>query len=240
MMLLLLVGPIRAQDGADDCPSPPIFEAEAFGRVTPGDANNVRDVPSRDGELVGQIPGGGLFQVTGEAACDDRFTWVPVEAGDLVGWTVQGTATDTFVEPVVGEVFSDDVLQIVFPEDFAGDVITERREPSNSQSGSLPQFLIYDVFAPSDGDDAPEQVMYLYILAVEEVTDEMWVPTQALERLKPILSGEWDISDPIFEITPPNEPTRNREFVTFPIGAGSVRILVARQHEVPMAAGRGV
>ncbi len=70
------------------------------GRVTPGAPNNLRSAPSRSGGLLGQIPGGGMFLVLSEPICAEGFIWRQVNYNGLIGYTVEGTGSEYFVEPV--------------------------------------------------------------------------------------------------------------------------------------------
>lgn len=70
-------------------------------RVVPGDANNVRAQPSRQAELISQIPGGGVFNVLEGPTCADGFAWYKVDyQGQVIGWTVEGTADEYWLEPI--------------------------------------------------------------------------------------------------------------------------------------------
>lgn len=70
-------------------------------RITPGDANNVRDQPSRQGNLVGQVPGEGVFTVLEGPVCADGLAWWRINYLYAVeGWTVEGSATEYFTEPI--------------------------------------------------------------------------------------------------------------------------------------------
>lgn len=91
---------IYAQEDPN-CPGAPLprLTVGAQARVLPGDANNVRDLPSRAGALVGSIPGGEAFSVLDGPACADGFNWWQVEYGDLFGWTVEGSGTEYWIEP---------------------------------------------------------------------------------------------------------------------------------------------
>jgi len=73
----------------------------AVGQVTAGAANNVREAPTAEAELVGQIPGEGEFTVLDGPVCAEDLTWWQVETpdGSLTGWTVAGTADEYWVEP---------------------------------------------------------------------------------------------------------------------------------------------
>jgi uncharacterized protein YraI len=98
-------------------------------RVRPGTPNNVRSQPSLNADRVGQIPGGGVFDVTGGPVCVDGYTWWQVEYSDVVGWTAEGSADDYWLQPVWMEDVSmpaddqqlpDDVLQGMAMTGFGG------------------------------------------------------------------------------------------------------------------------
>jgi len=73
------------------------------GRVLPGDANNVRDQPSTEGNRIGQIPGEAEFSVLEGPVCDAQGrAWWQVDYNGLVGWTVGGQGSSHYVE-LVGE-----------------------------------------------------------------------------------------------------------------------------------------
>lgn len=99
-LLTLWVGPNLAQD-IKTCPSSPPMRLSigGYGRVTPGDANRVRDTPSRSGALVGIIEGGRSFEVLDGPTCGDGLTWWQVDDGALVGWTVEGADGEYWLEP---------------------------------------------------------------------------------------------------------------------------------------------
>ena len=72
---------------------------DMIARVTPGSPNRVRNAPSTEGELIGDIPGEGEFYVLNGPVCADGFAWWYVEHEGLVGWTVEG-GDDYWLEPV--------------------------------------------------------------------------------------------------------------------------------------------
>ena len=87
---------------AETCPGslPPRLIVGQMGRVTPGDANNVRGDASPDAELTGQIPGAAAFNVLEGPVCNSNRTWWKVEYQGLVGWTVEGSTDSYWLEPV--------------------------------------------------------------------------------------------------------------------------------------------
>ncbi len=68
------------------------------GRVTPGDANNLRDKPG--GKIIGAIPGGEFFNIVGGPQCgSDGLTWWKVSYKNLTGWTPEGQGATYWLEP---------------------------------------------------------------------------------------------------------------------------------------------
>lgn len=69
-------------------------------RVLPGDPNNIRERPGLGSRVLGLIPGGGTFAVTGGPFCADGITWWIVSYNDITGWTAEGQGSTYFVEPL--------------------------------------------------------------------------------------------------------------------------------------------
>lgn len=85
------------------CPGflPSHLQVGGQGRVLPGVANNLRSAPSVNGQLVGQIPGGGVFVVLEGPSCDAAgIAWWRVSYQNLIGWTGEGQGTTYWVEPL--------------------------------------------------------------------------------------------------------------------------------------------
>lgn len=100
--------PVFAQaDACTNVPAPRLTVGEQ-GRVTPGNANNVRAEASRSAALVGQIPGGERFEVLAGPTCADGLNWWQVRYGDLEGWTVEAVGLDYWLEPY--DLYSPSIL----------------------------------------------------------------------------------------------------------------------------------
>lgn len=70
-------------------------------RVMPGPANNVRDRASRQGALLGQVPADAVFAVLEGPVCADGFAWWRINYLNFIeGWTVEGTSSEYFLEPI--------------------------------------------------------------------------------------------------------------------------------------------
>lgn len=94
----LVIGSLAQED--PNCPGAPTPQLgiNGQGRVTPGDANNVRDIPAKSGTKTGEIPGGEIFNVLEGPTCADGLNWWRVSYKDLTGWTVEGQGMDYWVE----------------------------------------------------------------------------------------------------------------------------------------------
>lgn len=82
-----------------DLPEPRLIIGQR-GQVTPGNANNLRDVPSTSGGRLGQIPGGGVFEVLEGPVCAEGFNWWKVSFAGVEAWTVEGNDGDYWLEPI--------------------------------------------------------------------------------------------------------------------------------------------
>lgn len=90
-----------AQDDAV-CPDslPPILVIGELGRVLPGDPNRLRAEPSTNGAELGSVPGGAVFTVLDGPVCAEGYTWWQVDYSGSIGWTVQGSSTTYWIEPL--------------------------------------------------------------------------------------------------------------------------------------------
>jgi Tol biopolymer transport system component len=103
LLPFVLINELSAQS---TCTLPPRLVIGGQGQVTPGEANNVRDIPARSGTKIGEIPAEAVFTVLDGPVCADEFHWWQVDYQGLIGWTVEGSGSDYFVEPVEGVVAS--------------------------------------------------------------------------------------------------------------------------------------
>ncbi len=94
--ILAFSSPSAAQE---NCPTPRL-SIGGQGRVVPGSSNRIRDSATTSGQQIGQIPGGGVFDVLEGPECVEGYLWWGVNFQGLEGWTVEGNASDYFVEPV--------------------------------------------------------------------------------------------------------------------------------------------
>ena len=104
LALMMSFIPVAAQEESEasacvDAPAPRLIVG-GFGRVLPGDANNERDRPARDAQLLGSIPGGTGFSVIEGPVCTDGLNWWYVKTDEITGWTVEGSDTEYWIEPL--------------------------------------------------------------------------------------------------------------------------------------------
>jgi hypothetical protein len=95
---------------------PPDFAGYLPSRLIPGQqmarvmeggsANRLRSEPSVEGELLGTIePGTTIDAVLTGPACGDDFVWWLVQVNGIIGWTVESSAPDYYLEPLDGRPF---------------------------------------------------------------------------------------------------------------------------------------
>lgn len=94
-------GTLVAQQNATACPGTLASRLVAGeqGRVAPGNANNIRSTASTDGQLLGEIPAGGTFLILEGPTCAGGYAWWRVDYNGTVGWTVEGSDTEYWLEP---------------------------------------------------------------------------------------------------------------------------------------------
>ncbi len=95
--------PVATTATADGCPTalPPRLVIGGQARVTPGQPNLIRTLPSKStGSVVGQIPAGGVFNVIGGPQCGDGLRFWQVTYNGQTGWTAEGQGTSYWLEPL--------------------------------------------------------------------------------------------------------------------------------------------
>jgi Bacterial SH3 domain len=86
------------------CPGAPVFRLAAGMRATvsqnPPIPSRVREQPSLQGKLVGQIEPGEVVTVLEGPRCADNYAWWKVQsAKGLMGWTVEGDKRNYWLVP---------------------------------------------------------------------------------------------------------------------------------------------
>lgn len=169
--LLLVFGVSSFVVGAQDanCGLASRFESGMVGRVLPGDANRVRAEADRNADQTGTLPGGHYFRALDGVACSGGYTWRQIEVSNgtdvLQGWTVEGTATDYFVEalPYHGYGISYEGVSFFVPESI-GDGATVNFSPADLSSDETHVTFPADVRFALTGDypdpDYDEQYDY--------------------------------------------------------------------------------
>lgn len=96
---IVAIIPTHSQTECPTAPTPQLIIGQQ-GNVTPGPPNNVRDLPSRDGVLIGEIPGASVFVVLDGPVCDGEIYWWQVDYEGLIGWTAEGKNDTYWVVPI--------------------------------------------------------------------------------------------------------------------------------------------
>jgi WD40 repeat protein len=118
MLLLCVASPVWAQQAGDascDGLNPVALIVGEAGRVSAGNANNVRATPGTTGERLGAIPGGAQFSVLDGPQCADGFVWWQVDYQGLIGWTVDGADGEQWLFPVDADEAAQPTSEPPFP-----------------------------------------------------------------------------------------------------------------------------
>jgi hypothetical protein len=107
MLVVFALAGLAAQPASADyysgtCDQPARLSIGGRGRVTswPNQPNRVRDYPVFGATVLGYIPVGGVFDVTGGPYCNQGTIWWQVSYNGVSGWTGEGNGYDTYwLEP---------------------------------------------------------------------------------------------------------------------------------------------
>jgi|GEM_PF-6731918 hypothetical protein len=130
--LLVWLAALSSAQESVSCPGtlPSRLAPGEEARVTPGGSNNVRDLPSRSGTRVGELPAGTVFTVLEGPVCADNLAWYRVSATGVEGWTVESVEARYALEPMVAGVpadalaVTDSGVSVGFPLALADDRLT--------------------------------------------------------------------------------------------------------------------
>lgn len=83
--------------------APPIqiVEGDTARVIAPTVPNRIRSLPTTAGAILGEVPGGGEFIIRGGPECADGYTWFQIEFNGIIGWTVEGSGGNYFIEPII-------------------------------------------------------------------------------------------------------------------------------------------
>jgi WD40 repeat protein len=97
MAVFSIFSPAHAQG---TCSVPPRLTIGKLAQVIDTSPNNVRALPARDSELVGEIPAGASFLVVDGPTCDEAsdLVWWQVDYQGLIGWTAEGQGETYWLE----------------------------------------------------------------------------------------------------------------------------------------------
>ena len=170
---------------ADSCASvlSPGLTTKAFGRVTPGNSNNVRESATKTGKLLGKIPGGDSFYVLDGPKCVDGLNWWRVRYLDFEGWTVEADNKDYWLEPYkpsfnvttqekVTHVEYDEALKLSFDFDntFAKDVDYDFSIANFQSQSPLPEYICFNLRF-----DPPQEYTYNQLCVVRTTNMDDYV-----------------------------------------------------------------
>jgi hypothetical protein len=193
--------PLPQGVGANICPGtqPSMLMPGRVGRVSTKSAapNRVRD-EAATGNVVGQIPSGGYFDVIAGPKCINDMAWFQVKAENGVeGWMGEGTADEYWVEPLVQDAQNIsgqtiEMLELVFtlPEEISSMTRTGEvpYDPTtNMPPASITRFAEYPL---------PTKGSVIYVFPVEDYLyyrqDGRKTLEQARSAINDLLAGRKD------------------------------------------------
>jgi hypothetical protein len=64
--------------------------------------NSLRSLPGRSSTsvVIGEIPGGGVFNIISGPQCADGYYWWQVNYNGVIGWTAEGQDSTYWIEPM--------------------------------------------------------------------------------------------------------------------------------------------
>lgn len=236
VLLFVLLG--SAASAQDSCIASQLT-AGGFGRITPGEANNVRADPSPGSERVGQIPGGAPFAVTASAVCEGSRLWVEVMYADFTGWTVEANGTDVWVVPYDAESYEDDVIRFIYPSGYLLELTAETIPEQYQMGGFYPTRQEY-LLSVTEDEDINRYFQAIEIMPTAGITDEAPLAFESLQKLRLLLPSPPELSGPILEITDQNMPQEDIFLPSDPLFLGARRTLVSSARLITLQNGSGV
>ncbi len=208
-----------------------------MGRITPGSANNVRAEPTTTAESVGRIAGGEDFTVLAGPVCDEQFVWVQIQSGELIGWTVEATADEYWTQPLIGELYEDEFVSLMIPEELAEGIALNVEDEIEAMGGTRPIRIIGDIEAEVIGFRSPR----LIVAPVAEFEGRFAERAQdTIEDLTMLLDTTSEFESLLLETVDPNVPVADIAFPANPFLVGARRVIIVSPHYVDMTNGRGI
>ncbi len=235
-LLVLTVFPVMSQDA---CVQPTHVAVGEDGRVLRGDANNVRANPDTSAELVGKIVGGGEFTVLSEPVCDADYVWIQVQAGDLMGWTVEATVDEYWVQPITGNIYENAYVSLMIPDELATDVNLEVEDELQTMGGLFPIRVTGEIEIV---EDVPlYRAPRLVVAPIAEFENGFAERAQdAIDDLNILFDTDSEFTELILENVTPGQSAPELTFPADPFMIASRRLLVVAPHYVDMTNGRGI
>jgi hypothetical protein len=102
LLFCLFIGIFGITYAQSTCTLAPQLTVGQRGVVLGTSPNNLRSGPTRNDEILTEIPGGSTFEVLAGPECDpdSGINWWQVDYAGQVGWTAEGDTSTYFVEPV--------------------------------------------------------------------------------------------------------------------------------------------
>lgn len=236
LALCLSLSSLLAQD---ECVQVSRVQSGDQARITLGESNTVRVAPNIEAEALGIIAGGEIMTVLDSAVCVDQYVWIQVQHEDMIGWTVEATDVEYWIQPLTGKVYDTEQISLIVPEDLATDVTIELELAQHVLGGTLPDRLVatFDIVDDVQLSRAPRLIV-APVSAFEGMFAER--AQVAITRLTALEAVDFVLEDLMPESVTANLATQNSHIPNDPFIFAARRLLVALPHRVQMTNGYGV
>lgn len=109
-MLMVASSSVLAMPAAqDDCPgAPPVhLKVGAKGVVVSGQANNVREQPTKNSKFLGRLKANTIFDISQGPVCAEGMNWWFINTPNLNGWSAEGQGEEYWLAPYVPDTVSN-------------------------------------------------------------------------------------------------------------------------------------
>ena len=171
--------------------------------------------------------------------CDADYVWIQIQDGELIGWTVEATVDEYWIQPITGELYEDEFVSLMINEELANDVDLIIEDEMQAMGGVFPIRVVGEIELE---EEVPRfRSAQLVVAPVADFDGSMGDRADdAIEDLTVLLETESDFVVPILETVDPEQPRIDVTFPEDPFQIAARRLIVVAPHYVDMTNGRGI
>lgn len=161
VMAMSMTRVVKGQADACDTKDSASFERGDVVVVNPGEAQNVREEPTVDAELVQAVPAGEYLTVWDGPTCAEGYTWWQVEYDRQTGWTAEAPADGgaTWLSKIEMKTLEQESLRFTYEPSLLSGLEVEDWDWQAHIANYIPPLRQYTLLDyPVLTDDRPEFV----------------------------------------------------------------------------------